>query len=316
MNDQLTDNEGTGPIAVLARVLRDLREAEKKVSEAIERTNYREAAAAASTAKQKAEEALDAAVAVIERTPKGLINKIPVDLLRAAEDRLGIKIGTFSKFFDNESPRMPSGPNDDPIEVLGAVRDWIHAQTVAEEVRSVPTWLKKAADVVFDIAAAVIVGAFVAAPLSALAVNESIINEITKAGIVLTITLAWDDWHRKRRGLKLATPAPDDPTTSSAPSDPYIPERWEPPAKRASPFISPAELVEEDLGSLQLPEMHVPDLYISTGDLAPEDPSAAIDPDPEAPSAGPGRNKINDFFYEKPSDEPRGNRRDSLDFDY
>jgi len=47
----------------------------------------------------------------------------------------------------------------------------------------VPTWLPK----FITIASAIVVGTFIGAPLAALAVNESVLTEVAKAGIVLTV---------------------------------------------------------------------------------------------------------------------------------
>jgi hypothetical protein len=167
---------------MLAGRLSELREAETEVGELIAREDYRGAATAARTARAKAEEILDFALEIARRPSAGPVKEFPVDVIRQAETRLGVAEGTFSWFFD-PNPETPRRPRNNPVRTLEGIRDGIRAQKIADEIHEVPTWLPK----FITIASAIVVGTFIGAPLAALAVNESVLTEVAKAGIVLTV---------------------------------------------------------------------------------------------------------------------------------
>lgn len=270
----------------LEDLLSELREAEEKVGDSIAQGNYRGAAEAAQDAKKAAVGALEAVLDVVKRRPARPLKNLSDELLgeiAQAEARLGITPGTFTQFFDVNSGMSPQRIYR-LTDVLQQVLNKIREQEIAGEIHEVPKWLPKLVTVV----GVVTIGALVAAPLAALAVKESVVKELVKASIILSIAAvaewflgpAVDSMFENRAPSAPSTPSPSRP-------DPPSPEPSPPSAKSPERDPDPPDLSDlfETDGTLSS------DLLGFVGEDPPPDPFKKRPNDPDGPKlGGPGSN--------------------------
>jgi hypothetical protein len=160
----------------LEKRLHKLREAETSVGEAIARENYRRAAKSARDAHKIAIDVLESALQVARQTPTVPAAHLPIDVIRKAEERLGVEDGTFAGVFKTDveiAKLLTHNAADDLERVLDSLRD----QKIPAKIYDVPEWVPRLTRII----SAVAVGTLVAAPLSALAVRESVFSEVIKA---------------------------------------------------------------------------------------------------------------------------------------
>jgi hypothetical protein len=143
-----------------------------------------------------------------------------------AEQLLGIKPGTFTSFFLVNLDAGAERKKKALTELLTQVRDRIDSTPVDADLRTPPSWLP----MVLRIGSAVLVGTFVGAPLAALAVGESVVKEIVKAGIAVTVAAiavdvtnpALERWLRRPNPAKpIADPHPPLPRQSYITHQPH-----------------------------------------------------------------------------------------------
>lgn len=216
----------------LVSLLNELRRAETKVGASIAQSDYREAANAARDAQTTAVDALEAVLEVARWTPERPLKNIPVELIRQAEARLDFPEDTFARFFDVNS-EMSRHRTYQLVSVLQQLLNRIRAQEIADEIHEVPTWLPKLVKVIGVVA----VGTLIGAPLAALAVKESAIKELIKAGIGLTIA-ALTEW--------FVGPAVDSIFDGYDSSGPSVPSRPRPDPSSSDPSFPPHKTPKHD----------------------------------------------------------------------
>jgi hypothetical protein len=199
------------------------------IHEAIAKGHYDTAQQFHRIAREHALAALEAALECVALPPDGR-RRFSADAIQHAEQLLKITPGTFSSFFAVNLESDEREKRKALKELLVEVRNDIRDTPVDKAPRTAPAWLPA----ILRIGSAVLVAAAVGAPLAALAVGESVVVEIVKAGIAVTACAFATEVtnHALERWLQPSGPA--EPMT---------------PAHRLRPTREPADDVAHDLGA-------------------------------------------------------------------